>query len=1595
MKTFRVFIGSTFSDLIEERNALQSRVWPELAKLCEKAGFRFQAIDLRWGISEEAGLDQRTTHICLRELHRCQAATPRPNFIILLGNRYGWRPLPEEIDASEFEAVENEAAGLNLPEASLLREWYVRDDNALPPVYHLRARLPKDGVDYTDYGIWYQYVEHPLRELLRVCADAIPLPESQRIKYERSLTEREILAGALDPAIADAKEHVFAYFREVEAFDRLAWASESEAEARELRKFVDFADATRCDMQARHLLRNLKARLDEALGPDHVRKYQASWADGSVSHGHLDGLCANVLADLTAVIQAEIAKFSALGSLDTEIAAHRHFGELRGGKDRFRGREGLLGQIRTYVGSAEPDRPLVVIGPAGSGKSAVIARACEDARGRFPRSVVLGRFIGATPASVDGRSLLQGLCEELGRCFQSETAVPPEYDELVGALRERLAWATAERPVLVFIDALDQLSETDNARTLAWLPRQLPPHVRVVVSVLEGSAAAPSEASNETSTIAGLESILRRRGKPEDVLPIEDYPRDDAKGLLDWYLGAERRTLTEAQTGLILAAFERCPRPLFLKLAAEEGKRWRSDESSPRMPTADSHDVMLSKIIDQLFDRLSAPSDHGKLLVERALGYLVAARNGLTEDELIGVLSADREFFDAFLARARSVGQPLPPGVESLPVAVWVRLYSDLQPYLATRQADGTTLLAFHHRSLDRAARERFLSTPEISGERHNHLADYFTPKTKNEHGLVQFDPLRFFRLTPEEQRAWAGKLPPEPRPVNIRMVVELPYQLVEVARSLGKDDANSPHWDAVAGLLLNVHFLEAKAEASPLIHELALDLQRVLSSMPRSHPDRITLVLVREALQRDLRFIVEHLGEYPQGLFQCLWNSCWWYDCPEAATRPESPARQPLHSWIEGWRDAKESLGPFSWARSMVPPLLPLGSPQVGIFKGHTRGVHAHAVSPDGQYLATAGGYDHSTRVFRVASGEELLKYELSEEFIQSVAFAPDGTQLAVCAGSEIHLIDAWDAGLRRVLKGHGFDVTAVAFAPDGLRLASGSSDETVVIWDTSSGAALVRLGISAGEVTAVAFSPTGSLLATFSQYDDEVRLWDAGSDDLRPLAGLRLTVDSDRPRLRCLAFSPNGSFLAAGSGEAILSSLDSINVVFVWDIDQGEVVAGFEGHERAVRGLAWLPDGATLASCSEDWTLRFWSIPENCQSFIVRGHDGPVNTVTVSPDGRFAITASLDGTARIWDLDLASDARASRGAPRRTREVYGCAESRTLVELLSSAPDTYRVWDIPSGKPRYTRAVENFFSTEHANSTNLELTCCAFSANGRFVAFGSSQGTVHLWEVGTDTLQIGFQACSVRAIGALAFSADDEHLAIALNSEVQAWKLYFSAGSAVNVLQAPHPAERIERVLWSSDNSHVAAYGAGIAIVYDVWSSQVVQRFFGCGGMAFSPDGKAIAVTEGDVIVADIEANEEMNRLRGAELPYRDIAFSADGQRIAVGPSDSVRRTTPGPCVHLWCLNSGRELARLRDYADVAVVAEGASRFPFRAVCRDNQTVFERAADGRTVAFFPGRFFRLTHTGSTDTVAGLLSSTLAILRLEGAEAIGNPPGS
>ena len=793
-RTFRVFVSSTFDDLKAERNALQENVFPRLKTLCTEHGTRFQAIDLRWGVSEEAGRDQQTMAICLDEVKRCQKASPKPNFIVLLGDRYGWCPLPASIEGSEFEEI---LAKVPAEERALLafdearpeegNGWYRRDDNAVPVAYRLRERkvaVPEGASDEQkraaqdkEEASWRKD-EARLRDALRRAIGALGWAgdDERRIKYESSATEQEILRGAL--GVPDAPEHVFGFFRTIGNLDDLVGSvpaepptGEADPELPAAEKFIDLTLGRMPDEKARDGLNDLKRRLDAHL-PGNVRSYQARWKGDRISREHVGRLCEDVYEALAGVITAEIGQIEAKPELEKEIEDHERFGEDRAGA-RFVGRLEPLEVIRTYITSGD-NHPLAVFGASGSGKSALMAAAGREARERAGDAVV-ARFIGATPESSIGRSLLFSLCRQIARRYaddglavaageggerqgpRGESEVPADYRELSAEFPRQLARATEERPLVIFLDALDQLSPAEGARGLSWLPRELPEHVHIIVS----TSTSPADCLEALKAKLPADSF-------EELAPMR---REEGDELLGFWLERAGRGLQPNQQDYLLDRFasasvgegteeEQGGLPLYLKLAFEEARRWRSHDGVPELRPS-----IRGAIRDDLFARLSAEANHGRVFVRHALGYLGAAKNGLTEDEMLDVLSRDAEVLADFRRRS-----PRSPVVEQLPVAVWSRLYFDLEPYLTERSADETSLMGFYHRQLGEVVTGDYLAAEE-GVARHEHLA-------------------KFFALPKAEDATF-----------TLRQMSELPYQ-----------ETWAQMWDPLFETLTNFRFLEQKA---------------------------------------------------------------------------------------------------------------------------------------------------------------------------------------------------------------------------------------------------------------------------------------------------------------------------------------------------------------------------------------------------------------------------------------------------------------------------------------------------------------------------------------------------------------------------------------------------------------------------------------------------------------------------------------------------------------------------------------------------------------------------------------------------------------
>lgn len=693
--TIRLFVSSTFKDLKAERDALQVAVFDRLRRLCQARGVRFQAIDLRWGISREAGLDNRTIRICLRELRRCQQDRLKPNFLVLLADRYGWRPLPEVIPAALFRRIAARMAEVAGSTAGLFESVYQIDENSLPPVAELKSKgtIPD----------WEKNVGTPVLSALEATVASMPTEQGlTELGIGLSATHQEILHGALQLPQGEARAHVHAFVRSVRNLSGTALPREFSEEE---------ADA----VTSQDRLAALKHQLADHLGPENYHSFTLDWVNGGAdgkgkfTSESLNAFCENVYSALERVVESQLSGLQAISADDKEYQAHQAFGSDR--CRRFEGRRDALERIMAYLRSGDAG-PLAVLGSSGSGKSALMARSAELIT--LSAATTVTRYLGATPASTDLMQLLRGLVGEIRRHYPAsdDGALPIELPALVDEFRQALQRPDAARPLCLLLDALDQLGPSYRAHSLDWLPLKLKPSVRVVVS-----AALPDDTAerNPVDPRVAVLDALRSRVPEAQRITLGPLTAEDGERALANWLAEAHRTLQPTQRRAVLETFQREGNPLWLRIAAEEAARLRDGDPAPAFAAT------TTGLMGQVLRRLSREDEHGTVLVSRTLGYLACARHGLAEDEIIALLSKDEEVMKDFWRRS-----PRSEQVRALPVAVWVRLHGDLSFYLAERQAQDASLLGFYHRHLAEAAQQEFFRSAADVLAVHARIAAYF-----------------------------------------------------------------------------------------------------------------------------------------------------------------------------------------------------------------------------------------------------------------------------------------------------------------------------------------------------------------------------------------------------------------------------------------------------------------------------------------------------------------------------------------------------------------------------------------------------------------------------------------------------------------------------------------------------------------------------------------------------------------------------------------------------------------------------------------------------------------------------------------------------
>jgi hypothetical protein len=288
-----------------------------------------------------------------------------------------------------------------------------------------------------------------------------------------------------------------------------------------------------------------------------------------------------------------------------------------------------------------------------------------------------------------------------------------------------------------------------------------------------------------------------------------------------------------------------------------------------------------------------------------------------------------------------------------------------------------------------------------------------------------------------------------------------------------------------------------------------------------------------------------------------------------------------------------------------------------------------------------------HAPRSLAVSAGPPILLDDTGGG-VNAVAFSPQGSTLA--SGNVDGTVQLWDVTTRArtatlthsdtdrynpsatVAGTRSWSVYAVTFSPDGSTLATGNGDGTTVLWDAASGQVSATLPDLDTEnwnsfTNAVAFSPDGSMLGT--SYDAQtVTLWDIVTR--KPVATLASGSDW---WVYAVAFSPNGSILASGSGDNDPDAGSSDGLVQLWEIT-GTRIATLTVTNCGAGSLAFSPDGSTLANVTGDGAIRLWKVDTRASAAVLTAASHKAQCIAFSPDGGTLASGNRDGTVTLWDV-------------------------------------------------------------------------------------------------------------------------------------------------------------------------------------------------------------------------------------------------------------------------------------------------------------------------------------------------------------------------
>ena len=297
--------------------------------------------------------------------------------------------------------------------------------------------------------------------------------------------------------------------------------------------------------------------------------------------------------------------------------------------------------------------------------------------------------------------------------------------------------------------------------------------------------------------------------------------------------------------------------------------------------------------------------------------------------------------------------------------------------------------------------------------------------------------------------------------------------------------------------------------------------------------------------------------------------------------------------------------------------------------------------------------------------------------------------------------------------------------------------------LWDVAAEHSNIATLEHTAEVRSVSFSPDGSLLAAGAS-NGVIFVWDIDTGEM-------VEALTGHGGIISLSFSPDGSLLAAGSFDSR---------VFVWDVETGENVETLAGHTDGARSVLFSPDGSLLTAGTGDGVVFVWDGDTGEIVETLVGHTGWVESMAFTPDGSLLASGSYDGTVKLWDIDTGEMIETLVESTRWTHTVAFAPDGTLLT--FDPLEGTVRVWNVDTGEMVETRG--NF--TEWSSSM-------VFAPDGTRIALPLFDGTVRVLDVDTGR-RIETLVGHTDGVESVAFAPDGSMLASgSSDGTVKLWDL------------------------------------------------------------------------------------------------------------------------------------------------------------------------------------------------------------------------------